>query len=201
MVNMIQSPILLKLSMKQLIRKYMNHQMLVSTKRLKLKLKILLWPIYLVSYILLTTMIVNLMLCVCIEIDATISQMWKHKFSYHFRNPVNPKQLSEYIPKLADQGLEPMDLSTMQTKATRRAYDTPERFMKDMEAIYLNSKCYNGAKSPYTIDALCTFQIGFRYLVSVRPHFIFRRLIGVGTQLYHCQITIACAITSFICTI
>ena len=72
---------------------------------------------------------------------ALLQTLRKLPFSIFFREPVDP--IRDGLPTYLDEIKHPMDLSTMDKKASSGAYKTMAEFASDMELIFANCRQFN----------------------------------------------------------
>ena len=78
-----------------------------------------------------------------------LNDMQNHQSAWPFLVPVSKDDVADYY----DVILEPMDLSTMESKLEADQYPNPEDFIYDAKLIFNNCRKYNSESTPYTKSA------------------------------------------------
>jgi len=79
------------------------------------------------------------------EILALIHKVQQQQFAWPFRQPVDTKEVPEYLKVIK----EPIDLSTMEKKAQKGQYESKKALYLDMIKMANNCKTFNDASSSY----------------------------------------------------
>jgi len=79
------------------------------------------------------------------EILALIHKVQQQHFAWPFRQPVDTKEVPEYLTIIT----EPMDLSTMEKKASKGQYESKKMLYMDMVKMVNNCKTFNESNSTY----------------------------------------------------
>ncbi|EPE10429.1 histone acetyltransferase gcn5 [Ophiostoma piceae UAMH 11346] len=78
-----------------------------------------------------------------------LNDMQNHQSAWPFLVPVSKDDVADYY----DVILEPMDLSTMESKLEADQYPNPEDFIYDAKLVFNNCRKYNSESTPYTKSA------------------------------------------------
>ncbi|RPB25272.1 histone acetyltransferase GCN5 [Terfezia boudieri ATCC MYA-4762] len=84
------------------------------------------------------------------QLQHLLNELQNHQSAWPFLQPVNPDEVQDYYNVI----LEPMDLSTMESRLETDHYATPEDFIRDAGLIFKNCKKYNNETTTYYKNAV-----------------------------------------------
>lgn len=85
-----------------------------------------------------------------VQLQHLLNDLQNHQAAWPFLQPVNRDEVPDYYNVI----LEPMDLSTMESKLESDLYETPEDFVYDANLIFKNCKKYNNETTTYYKNAV-----------------------------------------------
>ena len=85
------------------------------------------------------------------RLEKAVSQLYKSKLSWPFRNPVDPQ--NDECPDYLERIKRPMDYGTIKSKLEKGLYKAPIEVAQDVRQIAANCKQYNGDGHQFTLWA------------------------------------------------